>query len=166
MKKFALFALIFLTASSCSTVKKAAELKGPEPKYDVVLYARPVWVESLQNGGTSDAVAGTPDNIEKPSAKVVFDVLRVAEGKFHTPVGGPSVGEQLKQAIKDKNPLAFIDYEDPKREVMRDLISVAVADPKATFGISRWQNPEVKRVKLYLKEDAVRKGSYYLVKTR
>lgn len=90
----------------------------------------------------------------------------LAEGNFHVPEGGPSISEQMKQAWKDKNPLAMLDYKDPDRQVMRDLISVAVADPGASFGITSWANPGKKRFKLYLKEAEGRKGSYYVLKVR
>ena len=136
------------------------------PRYDVALVATPIAVKSLAGGGSTDAVVGKPGAFEKPTAKVVFHIDRIITGEFSQRQGGPSIIRQISDSVKNKDFLQTFNYTDPDKALPRELISIAVADPAATFGITSWDNPEKKRHVLYLQKAVAKGESYYLVKSR
>lgn len=158
-RKILHFSFIVLYFSGCVSV-------GVGQHYDVVLYAKPFKVYPLDLGGTSEAVAKTAGEIEKPAAIVVFEVLHVSQGVYSQPVGGPSIWEQMRTAAKNKDVGGIFSYTDPKREQTQKLIRIAVADPVATFGFPAWDQPSGRRYKIYLQKAKEAPDAYYMVKVQ
>lgn len=140
-----------------------SELSGAD--YDTVLRVVPVRVRPLGVTRTFDAIEGGTEPIELFDKKVVFEIDQVLLGDYvKIKRGGPSKFEQAKEASQEKDFLKFVtlDFKDPDEEIDKKWISVAVKDPSERFGIMDWNNPEKKKIKLYLKKTETNADTYIL----
>lgn len=161
---------VFLCLALSSCTAKNVTLQGQEKllrrgDYDVVLEARPVHVKPVDLETSVDAVEAGPGKIRLFDSVVLFQIDYILMGEFiRAETGGPSKAEQAREAIRQRDlwKLLTLDFQDPGEKIERRWIRIAVRDPKTSFGILSWENPEPVRFKLYLKRSAKKPGSFIL----
>ncbi len=159
-----------LYARETAMDKIAAAVASKPLKADVTLVAVPIRARSIKARGTINA-------LEKPAAEmppvwtaVVFRVERITRGEFKTPKD-QEIGlmDQMKEAAGDKQVLKLLtmDFErPPEGGADKGWLSMAVADPYATFGIKEGEEPAaLQRYKLFLAHVHKDPDSYVLVKS-
>ena len=170
MMRIQLVAAFFILAvvfSSCAQVSGKRTLFS-SGDYDVVLEATPFKVKGVTSESVVDAVEEGLNEVGFDSAVVLFEINKVLVGEFtQVRAGGASRLQQMKDAAHDGDFWKIIksDFTDPNELTEQKWISVAVRDPKKTFGFESWGTPTEKRYKLYLKHIPEQLNSYMLVKS-
>ncbi len=157
--------LLMLCVSSCATAAPGSS-RALFKSADAVFEVQPLRVHAVREGGSADAIEAEPARAAVAEAIVSFKILRVLKGDWPmVPAGGPSRVEQAHHAMHKKKYLKLLtlDFDDPHELIRKEWFSVAVEDPSGTFGISSWDAPEPRKLKLYLKCDGAHKGSYRLL---
>jgi hypothetical protein len=163
-----IFLISGIIFSSCAQVSDKRALFSSQD-HDVVLEATPFKVKGITGESVVDAVE---EGFEEPgfdSAVVLFKIEKVLSGEFsQMRAGGPSKFQQMKDAARDGDfwKLVKSDFTDPDEMVDQKWVSIAVSDPKTTFGFPTWGSPVDEPYKLYLKRQPDQPHSYILVKSQ
>lgn len=154
--------------TSCGLFSKQRALFSSR-EHDIVLEATPFKVKGITSESVVDAVEAGFAEAGFDSAIVMFKVDKVLTGELaQVKAGGPSRFQQMKDAIRDRDYWKLIksDFTDPNELIDQKWLSIAVQDPKKTFGFPSWGTPIEERYKLYLKRDPEQPNSYILVKNQ
>ncbi len=161
----ALVAMVFLVSSCANTHAKGGRNFFKEA--DVVLEVQALRVHAIAERGSADVVEADPAKAAVVEAIVNFRIIRILKGEWASvPVGGPSRADQAVDAVRKKDyfKILTLDFHNPEKRMKKEWVSVAVENPRETFGISSWDAPEPRHLKLYLKRSPVRKDSFLLLK--
>jgi len=176
MKRLLLISLFFcflLPSPSLKAGTGARDLSSARRKplkNDIVLIAIPIRARSILAGGTINALEKPAEEMPPAWTSVIFRVERVLSGDFKVPKNQEiSLWNQMKDAAEDKKILKLLtmDFEKPDEGgTDKGWLSMAVADPEASFGIREGETPtERSRYKLSLAQVHKEPDSYVLVKS-
>lgn len=150
---------VLLLSSSCAHRFAAGD-------YDVVLEGIPMAVKAIDEKTVVDAIEEINGEIPPLNAVVSFGVQRVLVGEFtRVEPEGPSKLEQMKDAVDDRNILKLLtlDFSSPGEAHEKKWLSIAVADPQASFGLTAENEAAPGRYKIYLKREPGNPKSYRMV---
>lgn len=160
-------AVVFLVVYFFSVPFTAFSALAAKPRADVVLLVAPVSVRFPEAGRTVDALEKQPEEMGASWQLVVFRIERVLKGNFKTfKAKEPSLWNQMKDAVDDKNiiKLVAMDFERPSDEpVEKNILSMAVVDPEASFGITGEALPQKQLFKIGLAMIQREPKSYVMV---
>ena len=171
MKKIRLSCLFFALIALLSSCEYMAGRRAifSSGDYDVVLTATPFKVKGVTAESTADAVEEGFTDVGLESAIVLFTIDKVLVGEFtQVRAGGASKLQQMKDAARDRDFWRIVksDFTDPDEMTEQKWLTVAVQDPKKTFGFETWGTPKDASYKLYLKRVPDQPKSYILVKSQ
>ena len=136
---------------------------------DLILEVVPIKTRSILAGGKVDALEKSPSEMPPVWTAVVFRVNRVLMGSFKSVIiEEPPLREQMKTAVKEKKIWKFLTMDFKKTDeegIPRKWLTLAVADPYASFGIKEGEPSPRQRYKLYLSLAHKNPDSYVLVKS-
>ncbi|MBN1688563.1 MAG: hypothetical protein JW893_05645 [Candidatus Omnitrophica bacterium] len=150
--------------SACSSFSKGSESE----KVDVVAKVIPLQVKHLSSQTPFDVMEKALLEKGWGGAVVLFEIEDVLKGEFDkVKVGGPSKMAQIREAAGNKNILALLtlDFDDPDEEVKKRWLTIAVEDPRETFGIENWEEPKRQSLMVYLSRLPEDRDSFILVRS-
>jgi len=157
--------LVFLNIAS--GLAETAVVKSLQT--DLVLEVVPIKVRSILAGGKVDALEKPPSEMPPVWTAVVFRINQVLMGSFkNIIIEEPPLREQMKTAMKEKKIWKFLTMDFKKTDeegIPQKWLTLAVADPYASFGMKEGDPSPRQRYKLYLSLVHKDPDSYVLVKS-
>lgn len=162
---------MFLAA--CASSGSETRFADVNPAYsvkdaDVVVSAVAQRIKLREADSRVDVLGLPEDQMILADSIVVFSIDRVLKGEL-APIKmkNAPVSEQVGSAYKGKDYLRLLTFNFKRAEetVPRNTLRVAVNDPYKTFGLVSWDNPEAKKIKLYLKRIKKGEDTFLLIRS-
>ncbi len=142
------YALIFLLLAGCA--HSAVRLPSGQD-YDLILDGTTVAVRPIVKGSVSDAIAANVEDLSGLKSIVYFRIDKIHKGKLENiKIEPPSRSQQIQDAVKRKEFLKVLDYDDTPTEFERQRFRIAVTDSFIVFGVEDGEEPAQIPYRLYL----------------